>query len=458
MSTRHRTPEGNADALAGLGDRGAESEAPPLRGGAIVLAAQAFKLGLQVLGMALFARLLTPADFGLVAMVTALTGLLGLFADLGLPQVIIQRDRITHDQVSTLFWINLGFSVLLTLTVVVTAPIVAQVYADPMLTGIACGSAMVFLVAGPAAQYRALLLRQRRLRRLMLIDVQALSLSLVAGLGIAAVGGGPWSLVVMPITQVGFQLAATALASGWRPGAPVRGCGVRPMLRFGGDLLGVVLFGYLSRQLDKVGVGILYGADALGYYSRGYQLFMLPISQISTPLHDVIVPSLARQTSDRTRFLTSFRRILAALTWISAGAAFVALRWPEPIVGAVFGPGWDPVVTVLRNLAPTLALQPLIASAGWAFISLAEGGRYRRWALGAALIQGLAILAGLGWGIAGVALATTLCTWSMTLPWTLHALAASGSDLRQAAIRALTAPLAMLIALLALAAGTGQGP
>jgi PST family polysaccharide transporter len=424
----------------------------------LVLAAQVVKLGLQIAAMVLLARLLTPLDFGLVAMVTALTGLVGLFAGLGLSQVIVQRAQITQAQLSTLFWLNLGFGLLLTLAVMLFAPLIAWVYHDPRLTGIALLGAPVYVIASAAVHYRALLLRQMRFRMLMLSDILGLTLSVLAGLMMAWWGAGYWSLVAMPVVQGAIQLLGLGLASDWRPGRPVRGCGVRPMLRFGGDLLGVTLFGYLARQIDKIGVGVLYGPVLLGYYSRGYQLFMLPSSQISTPLHEVIVPTLSRLTADPERFQRTFRRVLATLAWVSAGLALTALLWAPQIVGVVFGPQWDPVVTVLRNLSPTLALQPLLSSTGWAFISRGESGRYRRWALGSALIQGLAILAGLPLGIAGVALATSLCTWGLTMPWTLYCLRRADADLGRAALRAVAAPSLLVVTVLVVVLGTGRVP
>jgi len=230
------------------------------------------------------------------------------------------------------------------------------------------------------------------------------------------------------------------------------------MLRFGGNLLGVTLFGYLSRQLDKIGVGVLYGPVLLGYYTRGYQLFMLPTSQIAVPLHDVIVPTLSRLHADPRGFQVTFGRILAALTWFTAALALGAGLWTQQIVGIVFGPQWHPVVEVLRNLSPTLALQPVLAAAGWAFISRGEGERYRRWALGSALIQGLAILVGLPLGIAAVALAISVSTWCLTLPWTLHCLRRSNPDLRRAALRAVVPPLLAVIVALAIALGAGRVP
>jgi len=391
-------------------------------------------------------------------MVSALTGFIGLFANLGLPSVIMQREQLTLAQVSTLFWINLGFGLLVTLTVVLSAPLIAWVYGDPRLSKIALLSAPLFLIGGLVDQYRALLLRQMQVGVLLMIDVAGLALSVLLALVMAWWGLAYWSLVAMPIAQAAVQLVGLVFVSDWRPGPPVRGCGVRPMLRFGRDLLGVTLFGYLARQIDRIGVGVLYGPVALGYYGRAYQLYMLPTSQIAGPLHDVIVPILSRLSADQARYQVTFSRILAVLTWCSAGMALAVMLFTPQIVSIVFGPRWDPVVTVLRNLSPTLVLQPLIASAGWLFISRGEGERFRHWALGSAVIQGLAIVVGLPLGIAAVALSISLFTWCLTLPWTLHCLRRISADLRWSALRAVGAPLLVVVVVLAIALGTGQVP
>ena len=457
------------------GDRRADIAAPPgivadtappngdpstraLSVGALVLGAQVVKLGLRLGGTVLLARLLTPADFGLVTMVATITGAIALFADLGLPQAIVQRAQITQSQISTLFWLNLGFGLVLMLAVILAAPLIAWLYGDPRLTGIARIGAPVFLATGVMAQYWALLLRDLRYRTLNAIDALALALSLLVALGLAALGFGYWSLASMPVIQVSFQLAALAAVSGWRPSRPVRGCGVRPLLHFGGNLLWVTLFNYLSRQIDKIGIGIVHGPLNLGYYTTGYQLYMLPTSQILTPLHDVIVSTLSRLSESPTRFLRTFSHLLLALTWLCAILAAAVWAWAPQIVGLTLGPRWEPAAAVLGILAPALAIQPLLSATGWAFVSRGEGRRYRRWALGTAGIQGLAILAGLPLGISAVAWASTLSGWCLTLPWTLYCLRQADGELGQAALRAVRWPLLAVAATLALAAGIGRLP
>ena len=137
-----------------------------IRGGSITLAAQVMKSVVQMGSMMILARLLTPFDFGLIAMVMAVTAFANMFKDAGLSMATVQREDITHAQVSTLFWINVGLSVVITLVVAGLAPVLAWFYQEPRLTGITIALAGTFVFGGLTVQHQALLRRQMRFREL----------------------------------------------------------------------------------------------------------------------------------------------------------------------------------------------------------------------------------------------------------------------------------------------------
>src|SRR5947209_3819081 len=119
-----------------------------LRGGLLTGSSQGAQFLLQSISTVVLARLLTPADFGLVAMVVAITGMGQAFADLGLSEATIQRPEITHDQVSALFWINVGIGLALMLVTVGLAPVLAWFYREPRLKNIALVVSFTFLIGG----------------------------------------------------------------------------------------------------------------------------------------------------------------------------------------------------------------------------------------------------------------------------------------------------------------------
>ncbi len=165
-----------------------------IRGGAVTLTAQGAKFVLRMGSMAVLARLLTPADFGVIAMVTVITGFVEMFKDAGLSTATVQRATITHAQISTLFWINVALSVGVTATVAGLAPAIAWFYDDPRLTAVTLTLAGTMIFGGLAVQPQALLRRQMQFGRLATIEIA----SLVAGIGTACAmavqGFGYWGL------------------------------------------------------------------------------------------------------------------------------------------------------------------------------------------------------------------------------------------------------------------------
>src|ERR1700679_2648142 len=128
-----------------------------VRGGMLTLTSQGVQFVMQSVSTIVLARLLTPADFGLVAMVTAITGLGQGFADLGLSEATVQREKISHRQVSTLFWINVSIGLALMLVAAGLAPVLALVYREPRLKDIGFLMSLTFLIGGLRVQHDALL-------------------------------------------------------------------------------------------------------------------------------------------------------------------------------------------------------------------------------------------------------------------------------------------------------------
>src|SRR5215471_19536328 len=133
-----------------------------IRGVTWTLTSQGSLFVLQSVSTIVLARLLTPADFGLVAMVTAISDLAAPFADLGLSQATIQRKEISNDQVNALFWINVAIGVGLTVVMVGLGPVLAWFYGEPRLKAIAALVSLTFFIGGLRAQPEALLRRQMR--------------------------------------------------------------------------------------------------------------------------------------------------------------------------------------------------------------------------------------------------------------------------------------------------------
>src|SRR5713101_8395930 len=170
-----------------------------VRGGLVTLTSQGTQFLMQTVSTVVLARLLVPAEFGMVAMVTAITGLAFAFADLGLSEATIQRKEITHDQVSALFWINVAVGLGLMLVTAALAPVLSRFYREPRLVDITLLLSVTFLIGGLRVQPDALLKRQMRFSSLAIRDVASYALAVPIAIAMALRGAGYWALVALPL-------------------------------------------------------------------------------------------------------------------------------------------------------------------------------------------------------------------------------------------------------------------
>jgi O-antigen/teichoic acid export membrane protein len=277
-----------------------------LRGGLAKVCSQGTNLTLRIGSLMILARILDPKDFGLVAMVTALTGILNLFRDFGLSTATVQRTSVTDGQLSTLFWINLLVGVALTSLTVAGAPVIADFYNEPRLRWVTVALAAGFLFNAAGVQHAALLQRQMRFTAIALIDTASVVASVVVGIGMALQGFGYWALVAMTVATPLVYSISVWLVAAWMPGLPRRKTGVRSMMKFGGTvtLNGIIV--YVAYNLEKVLLGRFWGADALGIYGRAYQLVNIPTENLNSAVGEVALSALSRIKDDPVRLKSYF--------------------------------------------------------------------------------------------------------------------------------------------------------
>jgi len=213
------------------------------------MAAQGVRFFLRMGSTVVLARLLTPQDFGLIAMVTVITGFVMMFKDMGLSMATVQRDEVNHAQISTLFWINVGLSLCVMLLTAALAPVIAWFYGEPRLVWVTLALASAFIFGGFTVQHQALLRRQMRFGTLAVIGIISMVVGIITAIIAALSGAGYWSLVLMQLATAITIAIGVWVGCDWRPGLFVRRSGIRKMLAFGGNLTG-----FLTACLTHFGI------------------------------------------------------------------------------------------------------------------------------------------------------------------------------------------------------------
>ena len=407
-------------------------KAKAVRGGFAKLCGQAGNLVLRLGFLVIMARLLDPQDFGLVAMVTAVTGVYGIFTSAGLSLATIQKATITDEQISTLFWVNLLVGMILSLLCLATAPVLVAFYHEPRLFWVAVAIGTGFLFSAAGVQHSALLQRQLRHVDLTMIETLSLLISYVLGISIAIGGFEYWALVGSTIALPAANTALLWAIAAWIPGMPRRGVSIHSMLRFGGTITLNNLIVYIAYNLDKLLLGRFWGADALGIYGRAYQLIEVPTTNLHSAVGVIAFSALSRLQDDPIRLKRYFLKCFSLVISMTVPIAIFSALFADEIVLVVLGPKWADAASIFRLLTPTILVFGIINPPGWLLQSVGFHGRSLKIALVIAPLVIAACFIGLPYGPNGIAFAVSAAMTLWLVPhivWCLHNTVISPWDL-----------------------------
>jgi PST family polysaccharide transporter len=390
------------------------------RGGAVTLAGQGVRALVQVASIVVLARLVSPADYGYLAMVGAIVGAATILQDFGLSRAAVQAPVITVGQRDNLFWLNLGCGALAAVAVLAAAPAVAALYDEPVLADITRWLAVTFLLGGLAAQFRASLMRDLRFTAIATIDVAAPTLGLLVAVWVALADGSYQALVAQQVVAAVVVCAGSVLVARWLPGLPRRRESVRSFVSYGVHQLGAQLLNYVSMNADAVVVGARFGAASAGLYDRAFRMMMLPVRQLQFPVTRVAMPVLSRLQDDAENFGRFVVRGQAILLNLLAPVMLLGAATAGPVVEIALGARWLELAPLFAVLAVGGMFQAASFTSGWVFMATGTMRSQFRFALWSRPLVVVAVVAGSLWGVVGVAAAYGIASallWPVSLWW-----------------------------------------
>jgi PST family polysaccharide transporter len=412
-----------------------------IRAGIINVGARGIGFVIRIVSIMILGRLLDPADYGLVTMVTAFTGVLNMFGAFGLFQAAIQRDSLSEKESTALFWMNIAFGVLLTLIAIVAAPVVSRFYHEPRLVAIMQVIGISFIVTGAGIQHGVMLQRRMLFGVSATIEISALLIGTVVSVGMAMAGYGYWALVSVALTLPIATTVGLWIATGWIPSRPRMVPAVWSMLRFG---FGTTLTGFVSyfaNNVDKFLLGRVWGTEALGLYGRAFHLINFPGDNLNSTIGEVAFAALSRTKGDLDRFRRYFLKGYSLVVTLTLPVAVVCALFADDLVLVVLGSKWTAAAEIFRFLAPTILAFAISQPLGWLLNSLGLIRRGACIALSSAPFMVAAVVAGLPYGPRGVALAYSTMTVIKVIPVAAWALHGTGVRVREL-FAALSRPLA----------------
>lgn len=387
-----------------------------VRGVGWVGTSQITRVLLQLGITAILARLLTPNDFGLIAMVVVFTNFVMIFRDFGLTAALIQRKGLTEEHLSSSFWINVLVGLLLTLLLAALAPAIAYFYSEDRLTFIIIALASTFFISSFGIVQIALFTKELKFKPLAIVEILAVAISGILALFLAFAGFGVWSLVWQQIISSFIRVIFLWNFSSWKPKFLFRWPRVKRLLSFGLNLTGFRFVNYFNRNLDNLLIGRFLGLAPLGFYNLAYRLLLFPLSNISSVMGKVMFPSFSAIQGDKSKvryaYLKAIRYIAAVTFPLMVGLLVVAPQF----VMVIYGPQWEKSIFLIQILVLVGLIQSISTLNGSIYLSQGRTDLQFRVGILFAAIMTISFVIGLRWNVEGVAIAYAVAAFSLTYP------------------------------------------
>lgn len=331
---------------------------------------QIFRTFVTLAVSAFLARFISPAEYGLFAMVTLVTGFLSIFKDFGLGSALIQKSEITDEEINNVFWVNNFLALVLGLLLLFAAPLVADFYSEAKLINLTRAMAVLFMIGSVASIPDVLIRKNIDFKSLFTRNILNLIISSIVAVVFAYLGFGIWALVlqIFVSTLVGTVISYRMVK--WRPKfiRPKMQI-LQPFFSFSLPLLGETSINYWVRNIDNLLIGKWLGEQPLGYYSRSYNLMLLPVRQISGAVMRVVFPAFSLIKHDKNKVWYNYKKLLSITAFITFPLMALMYLLGEDIILIMYGSAWIASVPIFKGLCLLGALQSLGTYCGGIFSS-----------------------------------------------------------------------------------------
>jgi len=384
-------------------------------GGTVVTGVSAIsRASLQVLAIVVLARLLTPDDFGVMGMVFPIIAFASIFQDAGLNLAVIQRERISDEELSTVFWVNTGLGLTLCLLLIGAAPLVAAFYGEPRVAALTAASGSLVLFGALSAQHSALLIRSMHFGQMAVIDCLSLLTGTLLAILAAWLYQTYWAIFLLNFGTSAANCLLCWMFSRWRPGKRALLKQVSDITRFGAHYTLGTVATYFGRNLDKVLIGRFWGTTALGYYERAYKIVLMPIIFVHNPLLRVSLPMLSQTRQDPARYRRIFMLTYTLSLLLTVPGIVLLAAAARQVVELVMGPQWVSGAPVFGWLAVACLGQLATGPLSMLFISQDRARESMISSVVTSLYSCVAFVIGLPWGAVGVAAAYAISEFLRT--------------------------------------------
>ncbi len=377
------------------------------------------RLAVQFVSVPILARFLSPEDYGLAAMAMPVILFLMTLADAGLAASLVRSGPPDGPAWHTCFWLSGLFGTAAGLAVALVAPGAASLLGQPRLTAILLTLAAVLPLQSLTLVPGAALQQGGRFGVIATTEITAMGSGVAVAVVLANSGCGVWALVWQQVVFYTVRLVFTLARSSYRPKAIFDLHDARDHLTFGRNLLGAALISFVSRSLENLVIGRVWGTGVVGVYAMAFQFARLPSMLVTGPLQYVLYPHVAAIRGNEREWKVLFLFLTRLLAAGCLPAVALAAAASGPIFTGLLSEKWSPVAPIFVLVAPATAVQPVTALIGTFLMATGRTDVQFRLAARYAALWLAGLLLAVGHGVEAVAAAYTACVLFFTL-WSLR--------------------------------------
>lgn len=317
------------------------------------------QMGSNFVVSVILARLLLPADFGLAGMVTLYGAFVAQFTMLGLTLGIIQKKDVTQRQLSTLFWINLGFNLFTGAVVAAAAPLAARYYHQPQLVPLILCYCLTFIISPFFQIHRRLLEKKINFDKIAVIEIAASIGSGIVGIALAFAGFGVYSIVWQAVSLNLLYMITTRLNVKWKPDFVFSFAEVKELVFFSLKMKAARVANFLERNIDFLILSKLFNATLFGYYSLAYRIMYFPVRRISYVFSEILFPAFSNIQDNIGKIREGYLRSVQIVAMAAMPLSVVLAVYTRPLIVFILGKKWLPISDLLFFLSLAGLLQAI---------------------------------------------------------------------------------------------------
>jgi len=378
--------------------------------------ANLFKQLLQVLSLVVFARLLTPDDFGLFAILMIFVNFLLMFTDMGTASALIHIKNPSQKLLSSVFFFNFFVGTALCLLLVLLSGPIALFFENPPLKELLELISLNFIIVSLGVVQKARYEKELDFKNLTLIESASVLIGIMVGIVAAFKGLGVYSLVIQTLTTSILAVMMIWIIAKWRPLLYFSLSDIKSIWGYTANLTTFNFVNYFARNADNFLIGKFLSSSALGVYSLAYSIMLYPLQNISRVLLRILFPAFSHIQDDNEKFKKAYLRTIFFIALVSFPVMVGLIVTADTLVTLLFGDKWENLAVILMILAPVGILQSIGTTNGSIYMAKGNTRLLLKVGIWSTIVTILFFIGGIFFGVEGVALSYLLSNLVLFYP------------------------------------------